>query len=394
MNQDVLIVGGGPLGCATALHLSSRGMRSTILEERAYPRDKVCGEGLLPHGVLELETLGLQREVLAAGVRFDGIAYQGAGGRVEGLFRGLTRHDFGIGIRRLALDALFAEQVRKNPRIRLLRAKANAIKVDGDGVTVATDSAEHRSRALVGADGLHSFTRKALGLEKVSRKNPRYGARMHLQLPSNRAQPHLVEVHLGEGCELYITPVAEHVVNMAVLAGRDITQTFRGDLAAGLMDLVRRQESAAHWLQDAQIISEPALCGPLRQETTDVVANRALLVGDAAGFLDPLTGEGMSLGLMMARIAAETLAKGLQEDKLSAVDLRSYAERCRANTADVVQATELLLWWSRQPRLRKYFVRNLAKNPQVFEAILAVLAGATPLRGFGWANLRKLLLRI
>ena len=144
---------------------------------------------------------------------------------------------------------------------------------------------------------------------------------------------------------------------------------------------------------EARVVSPALLCGPLRQEVVDVVSDRAVLVGDAAGFLDPITGEGISIGLISARVAADVLAASLRTGLVSADALRPYAEQRAAAIRDALRLTGLVLWWVRRPMLRRYVVENLARNPDLFQTMLGVIAGATSVREVGWRDLRRLALR-
>lgn len=124
-----------------------------------------------------------------------------------------------------------------------------------------------------------------------------------------------------------------------------------------------------------------------------MVSDRAVLVGDAAGFLDPITGEGISISLISARAAADVLAASLRTGRADADALRPYAEQRAAAIRDPLRLTELVMWWVRRPMLRSYVLENLARNPDVFQTMLGVIAGSTPMRELGWQDLRRLALR-
>jgi menaquinone-9 beta-reductase len=394
MDADVIIVGAGPAGCATAMGLSDRGLAVTLLDRATFPRDKVCGEGLMPHGVAALEALGLRQRVLdAGGRRFLGIAYHDGKRRADGRFPEVQGFGYGLALRRLHLDPIFQEAASGRPDVTLRTdVGVEEVEVHDTGVRIRTSAGVLSARALVGADGPNSTVRRALGLHKKPSGRRRFGARLHLALPAGRAVPELVEVHLGKGFEVYVTPVAEGVINLAFLCEKDVSRTLGGDLEGGLFRLARSCASLAPWLDGSEVVSEAMLCGPLRQSAKDIVRPRALLVGDAAGFLDPITGEGMSVALTHAAIAAQVLADALPGGATEA-DLRPYETRLHAALRDPLRLTELILWWVHQPLLRGYVVENLARNPDVFQTLLAVLAGSSTVSDVAVSDLRKLVLR-
>jgi 2-polyprenyl-6-methoxyphenol hydroxylase-like FAD-dependent oxidoreductase len=381
---EVVVVGGGVAGCATALHLAARGHDVVVLDRGDYPREKPCGEGLMPHGVEELDQLGLLGEVSAWAPPITGIAYHAGGSSAVGRFPEHHGRQGGLGVRRWRLDEAFANACRRNARIDL-RAGVRVTKVEtaADGVRIETDAGVEQAAAVVGADGLGSIVRKQLGLGREHRHEPRYGARLHLRLPDGTPEPDVVHVHIARGVEFYVTPTGPREINLAVLCGKEATKGFAGDLQAGLRRLCEADRGAAAWLRGAEPLTEPRICGPLRQETTGLVADRAVLVGDAAGFVDAITGEGMSLAMASARMAADALSDGLRSGRLARSELGAYEVRRRAFARDLLALTELVLWWVRHPWLAGWVVRNLGRRPETFSRLLAVNAGQRGLLSIG-----------
>lgn len=386
LDAEVLVVGGGPGGSAVALQLARRGHHVVVLDSATFPREKVCGEGLMPVGVAELERLGVRLDIDAQ--RFTGIGYRVGRARAVGRF---PRGHHGLGLRRYRLDAALAKlctsagvERHHGTRVRSVGGLPGAMWVEADR--------RWRARAVIGADGMHSVVRKSLGLQRARRGRVRYGVRGHYRLAPGVEQIEVVEVLAERSFEVYLTPTGEREVNVALLLERNATRSLKGDLPAGFRALVDEVEAIRPLLQGAEVVSEPRLCGPLRQESTDVVADGAMLVGDAAGFLDGITGEGMSLTLLSAKLAAEVLSEGLRASHLHRFDLRPYARRRRWAGANLTLLTEIVLAGIRNRHLAKRVVRGLAKHPDVFERVLAVNAGVGSLRGVGLGGLMKVLL--
>ncbi|OBA82056.1 monooxygenase [Mycobacterium sp. 1164966.3] len=276
-DTDLLIVGGGPAGLATALYARRLGLSVIVVEARESPVDKACGEGLMPGGLAELASLGVD----PAGLPFQGIEYVSERRRAPARFRAGP----GRGVRRSTLHAALAARAKEEDA-DWIRARVTSVGQDAHGVTAAGVHA----RWLVAADGLHSSVRRAVGIEATAGTPRRYGVRRHYRVAP---WSEFVEVHWSRWGEAYVTPVEPDLVGVAILS-------------RGRPDLAWFPQLSRH-LQGAN--RGPARgCGPLRQVVSRRVAGRVLLVGDAAGYEDALTGEGISLGVKQAAAAVAAIA--------------------------------------------------------------------------------------
>ncbi len=364
---DLLVVGGGPAGLATALCARRAGLAVTVVDRRRPPLDKACGEGLMPDGVAALAALGVPAAALA-GAPFAGIRYRGDGRVAEGRFPGPP----GLGVRRVELHRALAEQagragveVRWGVRVTGLEPLGTGAGARFAAVTAAGERLG--GRVLVAADGLRSPLRGWAGLAAAPPAvgpRRRFGVRRHYRVPAGEA-PELVEVWWGRGVEAYVTPVARDEIGVAMLwSGR---RAGFDELLAGFPELARRLEGRPATSRDRG-------AGPLRQPVRAVVRGNLALVGDAAGYVDALTGEGLSLAFRQAAALAAAAAAG---------DLGSYARACRRQRRLPDLLTELLLAVERRPRLRRRTLAALAADPTLFSRLLALHAGQLSAAAFG-----------
>ena len=389
-SSEVVVVGGGPGGSAAALMLARRGHDVTLLDRASFPRDKVCGEGLMPYGVGELRQVGIDPESLGIDAqRFVGIGYTVGSESAVGRF---PAGRYGLGVRRHRLDAALAGLCDEAGVRRLHGVKVRTVGGWPGRMWVDTSEGMFKSRALVGADGMHSTVRKSLGLQRRPRGRPRYGLRGHFRLAAGARSLDLVEVHAADGLEFYLTPTGQRELNVAVLLERDATRSLKGDLEGGFRRILQTHRPLVELLDGAEPLGRPGLCGPLRQEATRVATDGAVLVGDAAGFLDGITGEGMSLSLLSARIAAEVVSGALQRGDLTRRALQPYASRRWRASRDLTWLTEIVLAGIRFRPLARRVVRGLRRHPDVFEQVMAVNAGLGGIRDVGVRNLAKVLL--
>ncbi|WP_432135202.1 MULTISPECIES: NAD(P)/FAD-dependent oxidoreductase [unclassified Streptomyces] len=334
---DVLVAGGGPAGLAAAIHAALAGLEAVVVEPRTAPVDKACGEGVMPGGVAALRALGVE----VGGRELRGIRYLDGTARAEAPFR----DHGGLGVRRTALHSALHERAL-GLGVRVLPGRVDEVRQDADTVTAAGITA----RWLIAADGLHSPVRRGLGLDLPGRSHGRYGLRRHY-----RVEPwtDFVEVHWSRDGEAYVTPVGDDLVGVAVLS-----RTRRGydeHLAAFPALTAALRGPAATDVRGA---------GPLRQRVRRRAAGRVLLVGDAAGYLDALTGEGVALALATAGAAVRCLAAGRPEEYE-----RAWARLTRRHRL----LTGTLLVASRRPGTARLIVPAASRMPPVFTAAVHLL---------------------
>ena len=361
---DVAVVGGGPAGLAVAITTTTRGLNTVVLERGTVPADKACGEGLMPSGLAALERLGalplLDRRETSP---FVGIRYvQEDGTTAEGLLPGPG----GLGVRRVALASALVARARAVGVELRERTQVLAHHRTGDGVTLDTAEGPVEARMLVAADGLGSPLRRAEGLDVESTGPRRFGLRRHFQV---EPWTPYVEVHFADGVEAYVTPAGARRVGLAFLWEDGVVEG-----RVGFEPLLARFPRLAERLAGVEPDSQVRGAGPLARVARARVADRFALVGDAAGYVDALTGEGLSLAFACAEslgtLLPDALAKGATRDALL-----PYEECFQRVFRKYAWTTRALLMLARRPRLRRPVVRLLGRTPWLFERILhAVVA--------------------
>jgi flavin-dependent dehydrogenase len=347
-DADLLIVGGGPAGLTTALYARRAGLTVIVAEPRSgdgglTPIDKACGEGLMPGGLARLRALGVD----PPGVDFRGITYLDAGQRVDAPFRAGP----GRGVRRTTLHSTLRIAAQA-AGTQWTPARITQLRQDADGV----EAGGLRARWLVGADGLHSTVRRLVGQTPVAGAPRRYGLRRHYHLAP---WSHMVEVWWAPHAEAYVTPVAADTVGVAVLHRRGAHASSYQEMVDGFPALARR-------LAGAEPASTVQGAGPLRQIVRSRVHGRVLLVGDAAGYEDALTGEGISLAAAQAEAAVAALVAG--NPVRYEATWREVTRRYRWLTRGLVLAT------MHRPG-RRLLVPACATAPFAFRGIVNLLAG-------------------
>lgn len=368
-NGPVIVVGAGPVGSVTAALLGRRGIPVLLLEKGTFPRDKPCGEGLMPGGVAVLKGLGI--DLAAEGFpRLGGIRYRTAEGDAAfGAFRGSSGGpDHGFGVRRIRFDALLAQRAAATPGVRLeVGCTVSGLTIDSTGVSVETNRGRLRGSCLVGADGLRSGVRQILGWDRPASRTERFGLVGHLTVPGHDLAD--VNVTVLDGVEVYVAPSGPDEVLAAVL-GR------RGELRVedlGVADSYRCFVTAAHPAFAGAAMTKVTGAGPFGVSARRVAAGRTFLVGDAAGFVDPITGDAMAAGFRAGSRLATLLEAG--PDAAAAAYRRWFAGQWR--TRRIVSGLALRLTAS--PALARRALRGLDRRPGALEGLLAVNSGTSGL---------------
>jgi len=318
----------------------------------------------MPAGRRLLEDLDVAPAAIAAGaVALQGIAVGLAGHPAHAArFPDHPSGRTGLGLRRLRFDALLAERLSGNPRIRFF-PKTLVHDVNLDPLRLITNVGEISPRFLVVADGLRSGLRQRLGWTRGPRAPHRYAVIGHWQ--TEQPLDSWVRISVGSGLELYETPVGPQERLAGVLCRHPQMRRFAGRLTPTYRELVtalRPELTSA-----ANLVGEAVAVGPFRYTASTVARNRIFLVGDAAGFVDPISGEGMASGLLQAR--ALVMALGAPEPEAA------YRRAHRRLTNDPRKATRLLVHLAGTPARAARGLRGLEKTPAVFPKLMGVLFG-------------------
>lgn len=377
MMSDVLIVGAGIAGSSLAILLGRQGLSVELFERGNFPREKACGEGIMPAGVGVLQRLGVANAV--GGVPFYGVRYHFGEGMVEGRFPPATGlPNCGVGQRRRHLDRILFEVAATTPGVTTyVNTPVESADRENSRVVGARAKGKlHRATLVVAADGAHSRIRQQLGLNRPP-KRKRFGARAHFLLAPNREQPPWVDVFVGCGYQLYVTPLPEREILVAGLAdaralGEPLDGTFRR-WRDSHHTLAARLEGTK---QTSELMSSALLPGCARAR----VARGVVLLGDAAGLVDPVTGGGMTQALQAAELLAKYIPArlGTDDEWLWEFD----RDRC-ALLRDYEILTQIVLWFSDHPRFAQWALSALNGFPALLSHFIGVAGGLKRFWGIG-----------
>jgi geranylgeranyl reductase family protein len=381
--RDVVVVGGGPAGCATAILLRQRGHDVLLLDEARFPRDKVCGEGVSPEAWRLLDLLGARGAVEALGphplrgmslVSPRGTAFHGTYRRAD--------DDVGFAVRRDRLDQALLSRVREAGVEVRERTKATGVLRTGasvTGVTAQNGTGPERfdARLVVAADGRRSVVARELGLLGEHRSLRKFAVRGHWDGVEGLRESG--EMHVGLGGYCGIAPLGARSANLAFVLDRRAMARAGGDLEAFYRATIAARWPALHErLAGATLLAPPRAIGPLALVARRACAPGVLLVGDAAGFYDPFTGEGVTLALRSAELAAETADGALRSGRTD--DLDAYDRARHRATRDKFRLNRLLQQVVAWPGLADAVARRLSRRPELADQLVGIAGDFVPAR--------------
>jgi flavin-dependent dehydrogenase len=351
MIDDVLIVGAGPAGAVAATVLARAGARVRLIDRATFPRDKLCGDTLNPGTLNALRRLGLAKLVDDAGWRIEGMRLTGPRGvGVEGLYpRGL----YGRSILRRDLDWILLQHaigagVQFDPGVC---ARAPIVAEIGgfkkiEGVVVGVNGATHEVRApvTIAADGRRSTIAFALKLARHPARPRRWAVGAYYE--NVQGLTTLGEMHIRKGRYIGVAPVPGGATNVCLVVEKEKGKRF--DVVNGKTDpffqsLLTAEIARDPHLRDrfagARLLGPPVVLGPLAVDVSPHQLDGLLLAGDAAGFIDPMTGDGLRFavrgGVLAAEAAIDALARGWEgvHERLEAKRRLEFAFKWRFNRA-------------------------------------------------------------
>ncbi|HYN07578.1 MAG TPA: FAD-dependent monooxygenase [Vicinamibacterales bacterium] len=332
---DVLIAGAGPAGSIAALVLARAGARVVVVDRETFPRDKLCGDTLNPGGIRFLASLGLTGGPLATAKPLGGMIVTGPHGRsVEGRY---PNRQVGLALTRAVFDAWLLDQaVAAGARFESGLVVRRPLVDDSSGRSLVRGltldrrgSTDHSIRMpatmTIAADGRHSAVARSLGLASHPLKPRRWAFGVYAT--GIEALTDLGEMHVRAKYYLGIAPLARGLSNVCLVTGprpegRSPIEIVRKAIAA--------EPALTRRFRRAEFVSDVRVLGPLAVNARAPGAEGLLLAGDASGFIDPMTGDGLSLAMRSAELAAVEALRTLETGDFAGAVLRLAASRHRA----------------------------------------------------------------
>ncbi|MBK8098528.1 MAG: FAD-dependent monooxygenase [Planctomycetes bacterium] len=379
---DVLILGAGPAGSALATALGAQGFSVWLCDRKDFPRDKACGEFLSPECEPYLRELGAFAALTAEGLhRVHGMRLFGFGRRAVGRFVTLpgrpTMPPHGFAVRRRIFDDLLLQNARRHDAVRWLpRHEFIDVLRDPDGrIRGARLRLQDRSertvaaRFVVGADGVRSPLARSLGLQRPTRWLDRFALVGHFTGVEPRPE---AEVHLFPHGYFAATTVDDGTFALNLIVDRSTLRERDGDLDAFVAGHLAHTPELQQRLHGASRRRPWLGTGPLAFTTTRQVVPGAALCGDACGYVDPITGEGIYFALFTAQRLAAALTQAFHDPSHETTALRDYVRQRHRELAPRLALARLLQRGMKHPFVTRGFLSALQRWPRLCSLLVTM----------------------
>lgn len=386
---DVLVAGAGPAGSATAAFLAGSGFTVLALDRAAFPRDKACAEYMSPETVRILNRLGvLEALEKAGGVPLEGLKVTAPrGATAHGRFAGGNYAPFrstGLSVSRRILDNELVAAARNAGAILAERARVEELLYDSGvvGGAVVRDGRGQRhsirARLTVGADGLRSIVARRMGC-RTHGKPRRVAFVAHVARVQGMGSS--AELHFGERGYVGLNPIGQGRTNVGLVVPAERAASARGRVDQFFSDTLSEFPGIRERMEPGEVVRPVLATGPFAAWSGRVVAPGCLLVGDAADFYDPVTGDGIYSALRGAELAAEIAVPALSRPgPLTADRLASYRRMRRRVFAGKWIVERMISYALSFPRLFEHGVARLGRREGLAHTLVGVAGGFVPAR--------------
>jgi flavin-dependent dehydrogenase len=389
---DVVVAGGGPAGSACALLLARAGLSVTLVERATFPRRKICGEYLNSGAVAALDRLGVLGEVRKGSFALHGV-------RLVPPHAPAVELPFthgALACERETLDAILL-RAAVYAGVTVVHGRVEDVLHDRgriDGVWVRNDDGsayEVRARWTVGADGCGSVVARHARLTRRSWRTARFAVGGHYTGFGDLGG--FVEMYVAAGAYFALNPLGHDMTNVMVVVPKTALAKWSGFVDQGVAGKAAELGRGHRSFANAQRVGARAAIGPLAHSVRSPIGDGVVLIGDAAGFLNPFTGQGVYLALTSAENAARAIIASGGDRSREASAFAAYAEDRRTDFAARKRLSAAVGWLIDVPPLARRAAAKLARQPRLAAVLIDALAGIrSPQSALTLAVLGKLVL--
>jgi len=335
-DYDVIIVGGGPGGCACAMSLADSDLSVCLIEKSSFPRDKICGDALSPDVLNQLSNLnGDLREAFlekydARKVDVTGVRIVSASGKVAELNINKGNPDIiGWVVKRIDFDNFLFEETQKYHHVTILQGeKVTDIEVEPGLVSVTTRSREITAAIIIGADGAQSIVSKKLSGHKIDRDHYCGAVRAYYKNVQGFHADGMIELHFYKRLlpgYFWVFPLPGNEANVGLGMLSSFISKRSINLKQQMLDVIANEPGLKERFADAQLVDGLSGFGlPLGSKKRILSGERFMLIGDAASLIDPITGEGVGNAIRSARYAADQIKLCFESEDFRAETMKNY----------------------------------------------------------------------
>jgi menaquinone-9 beta-reductase len=369
---DVVVVGAGPSGAACAWRLKDAGLRVALLDRATFPRDKICGDALSVDVVNQLPLLSekieeafssLPGKVASYGVRL--FYPDNTSGDLPFLVKGENK--CGYICSRMEFDHFLFQQVKNSTNTVIIEnCQVLQTEYDHDEMIVKTNKGEMRAAIVIGADGAHSVVNKLINRRAISRTHHCAGLRVYYEGVTGFHRDNFIELYFFKETlpgYLWIFPMEGNKANVGIGMLSSAVSKKKINLKELLDRLLSSNDVIKGRFKNAKPLESVKGHGlPLGSTKRAISGDRCLLLGDAAGLIDPFTGEGIGNAIRSGRVAAEHIIECFRQHNFSAAFNKAYDKEIYRRMWPELRVSRALQRLCHYPALLNFMMKKAAKS--------------------------------
>ncbi|KGO94717.1 NAD(P)/FAD-dependent oxidoreductase [Flavobacterium subsaxonicum] len=361
-NPDVIIIGGGLAGLAGAIHLSLKGLSVTVIEKSSYPRHKVCGEYISNEILQYLNWLGADVSQLHP-AHIDKFEFSTATGITTSAQLPLG----GFGVSRYVLDNFLYQKAIANG-CKVVQATVTDVQFTADLFTVTTSSRTYAAKIVLGAYGKRSNIDQLLSRDFIQKKSPWLAVKAHY---SGKFPDNVVALHNFSGGYCGVSKVEDNRINICYLADYATFKQYKNIEEYQQQVLYKNKNLKAIFENSTLLFDKPLTISQISFDKKAPVENHILMMGDTAGLIHPLCGNGMAMALHSAKIASELVLEYFEGSIASRQQLeKSYTKAWNSNFRRRMLMGRLLAKLLRSKIMANQLLKMMIQFPALLPKII------------------------
>lgn len=384
MKYDVIVVGGGPAGISCAYVLSLSGARVALLDKASFPRDKTCGDAISLDVVKQLEWMHpllaenfrqLESKLPSYGIRF--VSPGGYELDLPVIKNGIPTH--GYTCERYVFDQFMMEQLMSNTQAEVFfNCRVTDVRVLGSEVQIDTDRGVFLADVVVGADGAQSVVNKKTINNPVEKAHYSAGLRQYYSNVTGFSSGQLIELHFFRELlpgYFWIFPLPGNKANVGLGVPSKVVRRKKLNLKETFQNIIENEPSIRERFANAKELEDIKGYGlPLGSKKRPVSAERVILTGDAAGLINPCSGEGIANAIRSGRVGAGLLLRAIKEKNFSAQSMKRYDRELYKRVWVELKISNFYKVLAGYPLLLDFLLRKAERNSYVKAYLHQVMA--------------------